>query len=224
MRPLMLRTLILGSVTVGTLMGAMWTRSAHVPQNDMLRCSAPELTPDVLFCDDFENDDYQDRWNIGVHQDRWPKSDFVRCTDGEFGFRSGCAAWSNFLSFDNEWGFYGYDSRHGFPERQEFYVRWYQYISDPFAWGPLEDKSVMLHDKAETIVAYVGTNRNQQPAYPNSGPGVPFVANYQDVDTPETNNQYTLINRFQNQGKKFTLVPGHWYLFEWYIKLNTPGK
>jgi hypothetical protein len=58
---------------------------------------------------------------------------------------------------------------------------------------------------------------------PNSGPGKPFVANYQDLDTPETGGAYNRVNRFQNQGRNITLQPGKWYLFEWYIKLNQPG-
>ena len=135
-----------------------------------------------------------------------------------------CAAWSNRLVFDRHWGFYGYDARRSFPARPEFYVRWYQFISSPFAWGTLEDKSVILHDSANSITAYVATNRNQGPAVADSGPGMPFVANYQDLDMPETGGQYTKVNRFQNQGRNITLQPGNWYLFEWHVKLNTPGK
>jgi hypothetical protein len=55
------------------------------------------------------------------------------------------------------------------------------------------------------------------------GPGMPFIANYQDVDTSETRGQYTKVNRFQNQGRNITLQPGKWYFFEWYVKLNMPG-
>jgi len=179
--------------------------------------------PNVLICDDFEDGRFQSRWDIGGHQGTWPISQFVLCTDDPFGFRSRCAAWSNRLSFDHEWGFYGYDARRAFPPQPEFYVRWYQYISKPFIWGTLEDKSVMLHDQANTLVAYVATNRNHLPVVKDSGPGMPFVANYQDVDTPETGGQYTKVNRFQNQGRNITLQPGTWYFFEWYVKLNTPG-
>lgn len=181
-------------------------------------------TPDIILCESFEDAGVQQRWDIGGHHGTWPASDFALCTDGHFGFRDRCAAWSNWLSFDREWGFYGYDARRTFQPAPAFYVRWYQYISDPFVWGALEDKSVMLHDVAETIVAYVGTNRNQLPVEPNSGPGKPFVANYQDVDVRETGWQYTRVNRFQNLGRTITLHPGRWYLFEWYVKLNTPGQ
>lgn len=31
------------------------------------------------------------------------------------------------------------------------------------------------------------------------------------------------MNRFQNQGNDITLETGRWYLFEWYLKMNTPG-
>src|SRR5205814_1317499 len=133
------------------------------------------------------------------------------------------AAWSNSLVFDRAWGFWGYDARRPFPPQHEFYVRWYQYISSPYTWGTLEDKSVLLHDSANTITGYVATSRNHLPVVKDSGPGMPFVANYQDVDTSETGGRYTLVNRFQNQDSDITLQPGKWYLFEWYIKLNTPG-
>jgi hypothetical protein len=180
--------------------------------------------PNVVMCDDFEEDGFQRRWDIGGHQGMWPIDQFVLCTDGSFGFQDRCAAWSNRLSFDHEWGFYGYDARRQFPPQPEFYVRWHQYISDPYTWGTLEDKSVLLHDQGHGLVAYVGTSRNHRPVEADSGPGVPFVANYQDIDYPETGNRYNRVNRFQNQGRNITLQPGKWYLFEWYVKHNTPGK
>ena len=189
---------------------------------EMKSCGADRDRTGVILCDDFEDGEFQARWDIGGHQGRWPIDEFVRCS--QFGFRSPCAAWSNALSFDHEWGFYGYDARRPFPPQPEFYIRWYQYISDPFNWGPLEDKSVMIHDASNTLVAYVGTSRNHLPVVADSGPGMPFVANYQDVDTPETGGQYTKVNRFQNPRRNLTLEPGHWYLVEWYIKHNTPGK
>jgi hypothetical protein len=89
--------------------------------------------------------------------------------------------------------------------------------------GALEDKAVPLHDQAETILAYVATNRDHRPSERDSGPGMPFVDNNQDLDWPETGGRFTHVNRFQNQGKNISLVPGKWYLFEWYVKLNTPG-
>ena len=99
--------------------------------------------PNVVLCDNFEDDGFERRWDIGGHQGIWPTSQFVLCTDGHFGFHDRCAAWSNKLVFDREWGFYGYDGRRAFTPQSEFYVRWYQYIGDPFVWGTLEDKSVM---------------------------------------------------------------------------------
>jgi hypothetical protein len=182
-----------------------------------------EPNPSVLFCEDFEGRDFTSRWDIGDHGGFWPKSNFVQCTNDGFGFKDRCAAWSNSLLFDREWGYYGYDARRPFPARQEFYIRWYQFISDPFTWGTLEDKSVLLHDREETILTYVGTSRNHLPVESNSGPGVPFVANYQDLDWAETGNAFTRVQRFQNQGRNITLQPGKWFLFEWYIKLNAPG-
>src|SRR5262245_57317254 len=154
---------------------------------------------DVLLCEDF-NGLVQAKWDIGSRGASWRPSRFAVCRAG-FGFGDRCAAWSNYLLFDHEWGFYGYDARRIFPARSELYIRWYQYVSNPFVWGTLEDKSVMLHDRAETIVAYVGTNRNHLPTEQNSGPGLPFVANYQDVDWPETNGQFERVNWFQNQNR-----------------------
>jgi hypothetical protein len=180
--------------------------------------------PNVVLCENFEDGGFERRWDIGGHQGIWRTSDFVRCTDHHFGFNDSCAAWSNRLVFDNEWGFYGYDGRRAFSPQSEFYVRWYQKMSKPFNWGTLEDKSVLLHDRDNIITAYVGSNRNHLPVVPDSGPGMPYVANYQDVDTPETGGRYTRVNRFQNQRTNITLQPDTWYLFEWYVKLNTPGS
>ena len=162
----------------------------------------------VLLCENFEDDDFQDRWDIGGHQGTWPVSQFVLCTDGTFGFKGGCAAWTNGLVFDNEWGFYGYDGRRRFPPQSEFYVRWYQYTSNPYAWGTLEDKSVLIHDRENTITAYVGSSRNDLPTVRDSGPGMPYIANYQDVDRAETGGASTKVNRFQNQGRNITLQLG----------------
>ncbi|HEY6359511.1 MAG TPA: Ig-like domain-containing protein [Vicinamibacterales bacterium] len=176
----------------------------------------------VIMCEDFEDGTVLSRWLIGSIRNTWAVPEFLLCGNGS-GFQDRCAAWSNHLVFDGSWGFWGYDARSSFPAHDEFYVRWYQYISDPYTWGALEDKSVMLHDPTNSITAYVATSRNHQPVVPNSGPGVPFVANYQDFDWLETGGQYTSVNRFQNQGNDITLQPGKWYLFEWYVRLNTPG-
>ena len=181
-----------------------------------------EPDPAVIMCDDFEDGKALSHWSIGSIRNTWASPEFILCGNGS-GFKDRCAAWSNHLLFDGSWGYWGYDARRSFPAHNEFYVRWYQYISDPYTWGTLEDKSVMLHDPTNSITAYVATSRNHQPVVPNSGPGMPFVANYQDVDWAEAGGQYTNVNRFQNQGNDITLQPGRWYLFEWYVRLNTPG-
>jgi hypothetical protein len=189
---------------------------------DQANCAVEGIpTADVLLCEDFSGG-AENRWDVGSRGNSWDPSQFVLCRE-DFGFRDHCAAWSNHLLFDREWGFYGYHGRRSFSPQPEFYVRWYQYISDPFTWGTLEDKSVLLRDPAETLMVYVGTNRNHLPAEPNSGPGVPFIANYQDLDWKETSGQFTRVNRFQNQGRNIALQPGRWYLFEWHVRLNTPG-
>ena len=180
--------------------------------------------PKVVLCENFEDEEFEHRWDIGGHQGIWPISQFALCTDDHsvstIAVPRGATSWYSIASG----AFMATTDARRFPPQSEFYVRWYQYIGDPFVWGTLEDKSVMLHDQANTLVAYVGTNRNHLPVIPDSGPGKPFVANYQDVDTPETGGQYNKVNRFQNQGKNITLQPGQWYLFEWYVKLNDAGQ
>ena len=211
---------------VSLLAAAGWFGSFLMPSTPPTESFCPggsDPSSNVVLCEDFESGASQRKWDIGSNRDHWPPSEFVLCAQDRFGFNDRCAAWSNRLVFDRAWGFYGYDARRAFAPQSELYVRWYQYISDPYTWGTLEDKAVLLHDSAETIAAYIATNRNQSPHTPNSGPGMPFVANYQDLDWPETGGKKTLVNRFQNQGRNITLQPGKWYLFEWYIKLNTPG-
>ena len=213
------RRLVAGSLSLAAVVA--FGLRAHSPGRPP--CPDDEGGPGALVCDDFEDDSFARDWNVGSRGGLWPASRFVLCGPEGFGFRDRCAAWSNRLLFDGDWGFWGYDARRDFPPQRELYVRWYQYVSDPYAWGALEDKSVMLHDETETLVAYVGTNRNHLPAERNSGPGMPFVANYQDLDWAETGSEYTRVNRFQNQGRNLTLQPGRWYLFEWHVELNTPG-
>lgn len=196
-------------------------RPSATPASEPFCPGGRSPSPDVVLCEDFEDDAAETRWEIGSNMGILSASGFVKCDDG-FGFHDRCAAWSNQLVFDNGWGFYGYDGRRTFAPQTEFYVRWYGYISDPYTWGTLEDKSVLLHDRVNKITAYVGANRVAE-SEPHSGRGKPFVANYQDVDYPETGTQYTKVNRFQNQGKDITLQPGKWYLFEWHLKMNTPG-
>jgi hypothetical protein len=176
----------------------------------------------VLACDGFEAG-VTDDWIVSSGAKPWAPRGFVQCRDDGFGYQDRCAAWSNHLVHDTGWGFSGYDGWLSLPLQPEYYIRWYQYISNPYAWGTLEDKSVMLNDEAKTIFAYVATSRNQLPEVRDSGPGMPYVANYQDVVWDETGGQYARVNRFQNLRRNITLQPGRWYLFEWYIKLNTPG-
>jgi len=202
--------------------GCVVRGAAVAPERFCPGGSSPD--PNVLLCENFEDDDVRARWDIGDHNGMLSVSQFRLCTGDTFGFNDRCAAWSNRLIFDHEWGFYGHDARRAFPPQSEFYVRWYQYTSNPYAWGTLEDKSVLLHDRENTITAYVGSSRNDLPTVRDSGPGMPYIANYQDVDRVETGGVYTKVNRFQNQRRNITLQPGTWYLVEWYIKLNTPGQ
>jgi len=205
------------------LIGACVARgAAALPEPLCPGGSSPN--PNVLMCENFEDGDFQERWDIGDHNGKLAPAQFVLCTGDSFGFHDRCAAWTNRLIFDHEWGFYGYDARRKFPPQSEFYIRWYQSSSNPYVWGTLEDKSFLIHDRGNTITAYVGSNRDDLPTVRDSGPGMPYIANYQDIDRAETAGLYTKVNRFQNQGRNITLQPGTWYLFEWYIKLNTPGQ
>ena len=186
-------------------------------------CSDRGPDRDVLLCEDFERGTFLQEWDIGSNAGTWPAADFVRCGVG-FGFESRCAAWSNFLLFDTYWGHWGFDAWRAFEPQSEFYVRWFQQVSDPYEWGTLEDKSLILHDPPlASMTTYVGLSRNHLPVEPHSGPGMPFIANYQDLDWGETGGQFEKVNRFQNQGRDITLQPGRWYVFEWYLKMNTPG-
>ena len=189
--------------------------SSRTPRGGSACDESRARAADVLMCDDFEAPAVEERWDIGGHQGLWPIAEFVKCAPN-FGYRDRCAAWSNKLSCDREWGFYGYDAKARFDAAPEFYVRWYQFVSESYNWGTLEDKSVMLHDTDSQIAAYVATSRNQRPAVSDSGPGMPFVANYQEPDAK--------VNRFQNQKRNVTLTPGRWYYFEWFVKLNSPGQ
>ena len=190
--------------------------------DDVSGCPTRGSDPNLLLCDDFETTASLQQWDIGSNSNTYPVDNFVVCGDG-VGYKDRCAAWSNRLKFDTFWGYWGYDAWHPFQPQKEFYVRWYQYVSPGYVWGTLEDKSVLVHDPTGTITAYVATNRNELPVERDSGPGKPFVANYQDLDWPETGGRFTLVNRFQNQGNDITIEPGRWYLFEWYLKMNTPG-
>jgi hypothetical protein len=212
---------VLPAFGVAGVLGAFLQPQAAPPERFCPGGAAPD--PRVVFCDNFENANAHRRWDVGSNRNIWPLADVVRCDDEGFGFQDRCAAWTNRLVFDHEWGFYGYDARHGFPAQSELYIRWYQAISDPYEWGTLEDKSVMVHDSQNTITAYVATSRDARPTVAASGPGMPFVANYQDLDWQETEGALTRVNRFQTERNPIVLLPGRWYLFEWYIKLNTPG-
>jgi hypothetical protein len=216
--------LLAGALIFGAtgLVRAYIVRNALGPPLEQFCPGGGAADPNVIFCEDFEDSASVRRWDVTSRGNMWAPSDFVQC-DPAFGFGGGCAAWSNRLVFDTSWGYWGYSAKAEFPARDEFYVRWYQYVSSPYAWGRLEDKSLLVRDQSETIIGYVGTSRNHLPVEANSGPGMPFVANYQDFDWDETGKQYSKVNRFQNQGSNITLEPGKWYLFEWYVKVNSPG-
>ena len=107
--------------------------------------SSPD--PAIVMCENFEDGNVQSRWDIGGHNGTYPVSEFVKCTDDRFGFNDRCAAWSNRLVFDHEWGFYGHDARRSFSPQSEFYVRWVPvYFPTRSPGGPSQDKSVLLHD------------------------------------------------------------------------------
>jgi hypothetical protein len=178
----------------------------------------------VLWCENFQKGDYLSRWIIGSNNDQWPSSDFVKNTN--FGYNDSSAAWTNNLVFDHYWGYFGFDASDYFPPQSEFYIRFYQYVSNPYTWGSLEDKSVLLHDVSRSLDMYIATSRSGDDGCDGTSGsmGKPAFANYQDRDWPELGGQCTKVNRYQNQGNDITLQPGKWYLFEAYIRLNTAGS
>jgi hypothetical protein len=178
-----------------------------------------------ILCEDFEGSDFLSNWDIGSNGGTWPDDQFVRCNSS--GFNDSCAAWSNKLVFDNYWGYYGYDARRSFPPQSELYIRWYQYVSNPYQWGSHQDDDVLVHDPTGSfLLMYLTANQVDDGGGcdgTSGGMGKPAVITYQDRDWADLGNRCTKVNRYQNQGNDITLQPGKWYLFEWYIKLNTPG-
>jgi hypothetical protein len=182
--------------------------------------------PNVIVCYDFETGTAYPTWSPGA----WccdtngdgilttAEMDFVIC--GSKGFQSNCAAWTNGYKYGNQFAQTTILSL-GF---SEIYARWYAYVSNPFNWDPTGDKNFMLRDPAGgSFDPYVltnlwGTGKPHVIIYNNSG--TPCV----NQSTPSPNGEYTAcVNRTQNMGNDLVLQPGRWYLFEWYVKLNTPG-
>jgi hypothetical protein len=182
--------------------------------------------PNVIVCEDFETGTGLTTWSSspwccdtdGNGFVRPSERDFVIC--GSQGFRSNCAAWTDAYKFGQH---YAQRSivRTGF---EEIHARWYAYLSDPFRWDPTGDKNFMLRDSAGgTFNPYVltslwGTGKPHIIVYNNSA--TPCVSQ----STPSPNGEYmACVNRTQNMGNDLVLQPGRWYLFEWYVKLDTPG-
>src|SRR5262245_44619777 len=99
-------TLLAATLSIG---GCVARGAQALPETSCPGGTSPN--PNVLLCENFEENDFQKHWDIGGHQGTWPVSQFVLCTDDSFGFHSRCSAWTNRLVFDNEWGFYGSDGR-----------------------------------------------------------------------------------------------------------------
>jgi predicted 3-demethylubiquinone-9 3-methyltransferase (glyoxalase superfamily) len=198
------------------------TTSPTAPEGICPGGSSPDAN--VLWCENFQQGDFLSRWIIGSNNDHWPSSDFVKSTN--FGFNDSSASWTNNLVFDDFWGYFGYDASDYFPPQSEFYIRYYQYVSNPYTWGSLEDKSVLLHDASRSLDMYIATSRagNDGCDGTSGARGKPAFANYQDRDWNELGGQCTKVNRYQNQGNDITLQPGRWYLFEAYVRLNTAGS
>ena len=100
-----------------------------------------------------------------------------------------------------------------------------QYISNPHRPGHRSRTSpFLLHDQENTITAYVGTNRNHLPVVRDSGPGMPHIANYQDVDTPETGGRTRWSTGFRiSRETSRCSQAARGISFEWYVRLNSPG-
>jgi hypothetical protein len=182
--------------------------------------------PDVIWCDDFDRGTALDTWSPspwccdtdGDGVVTLAEMEFVAC--GAQGFKTACAAWTDEYRYGQHYA----DTTLPTLGLDELYIRWYVYISDPFRWDSTGDKSLMLLDN-------VGGSFNPYVAVSLWGTGKPhIVVNNNAVtpcvsqSTPDANGYYpACVNRAQNVGDDMTLQAGRWYLFEWYVKLNTPG-
>jgi hypothetical protein len=164
--------------------------------------------PNWVFCEGFDNPP-SGGWG---HSDYYaPTYRWIQCDNNAFGFQSPCAGWTGYpWGFDGVFGYDGNGGRKQFSTTglTDFYVRWYDYISNPFVPGKVGNKSVLINEDANTyqldpyiLVSKWGTMK-------------PSMEVYNDGITGD---------RPQNLGNDITLTPGRWYLFEWHIKLNTPG-
>ena len=218
---------ILLTVVTGWLTG--WLYGSPVSDSAGVEPICPGGTnpdPHVIMCENFETGTGLATWSSspwccdknGDGLVSRPETEFVIC--GSQGFRSNCAAWTD-----------AYQHGQHYAQRtilntgfDESYARWYVYISDPFKWDPIGDKNFMLRDlTGGTFNPYVltslwGTGRPHIIIYNNGA--TPCVSQ----STPSPNREYVAcVNRTQNMHNDLTLRPGKWYLFEWYVKLNTPG-
>ena len=170
----------------------------------------------VIWCDDFEDGTALDggwSWSNccdsnGDGTVSSAEKNPVTC--GNKGYGDNCSAWNEKFIFDNEWGYQGHFGSNTLPLPDEFYTRWYVYISNPYIWGNVEDKNLRFraynNDGSSVIISMtIAINRN--------GTGKPAFYTWTPLD-----KMY-----YQNQGNDIILQPGNWYLFEFYLKINTPG-
>lgn len=196
---------------------AWFSASAELSAREAI-CSDPS----VLFCEDFEDGTWSDTWDPtgyccesdGVAGKTLAERNSVRC--GGLGFEDNCAAQSG-----EHGGYWAHGPR--MPESEEVYIRWYSYYTNPFVFDPVGNKSMIVHDGLIRMEAFVNTNV--------FGSGKPTVILYGNGASPcaaqptPANGEYSsCIIRSQNRGNDLKIEPGNWYLFEWHIKLNTPGK
>src|SRR5580765_7340642 len=68
-----------GLAATGLLRGRSGAVAPVSPEPFCPGASHPD--PNVVLCDNFEDDGFERRWDIGGHQGIWPTSQFVLCTD-----------------------------------------------------------------------------------------------------------------------------------------------
>lgn len=159
--------------------------------------------PNIIWCDDFEDGDWTDTWDVNNYQ---PQNG-VEC--GNRGYKDNCCLCSGLFGGPDANG--GYSARTGsywfWGNHSEIYFRWYTRVSDPFIWGN-DESNMTFHDGPSGMV-----NLNK---WGTLKPMIQVAAN-------DTAYGHSGANLYQNQGNDITLIAGHWYLFEWHMKINTVG-
>lgn len=152
----------------------------------------------------------------------------VHCGSGK-GFQDNCAAQSGSDKVSGSGGgYWAHSPSMGTSSKTELYMRWYLYLTNPFVFDNSGDKSLLFEGPGGFQLFLNISEGNGDGVTP--GDGIPMLASYTN-DRYACGNQPTAIGghyyscaiRHQNQGNNLKLEQGNWYLFEWYVRLNTVG-